>query len=476
MKITTACILPALMNLYAISAVAQGVTGTWKGPVTNPQGDAQVLIFFLKADGNKVTGTVTATGEPQPIENGKVDGDALSFELVRTRGSGETVRITVAAKVSDNQMQGSATMAGGPTLLFALTRVPAGSADVAPQIVTAQTTDTGPPNPKGSDPRPADAQTAILAAFDKYDVVAGLGVTNKDTDDLILALIRNPAFAAKVNDIAVECSNSLYQPILDRYIAGDDVPLSAVRPVWRNTTQPSCGFSAFYEELFPLVRRINGMLPPERRLRMLACDPPIDWSRITKPDDARPFQARDRNIAAVLESEVLAKHRKALVLYGINHVRHGLNTAVGMYEARYRNLTFVVADYHGFGEGTPLAQFNDVLEKRMTSWPVPSLVPMQDSWLADLPCTYFDGDLPGSNCRGYPGVDALLYVGPRDLLLYEPIPAGIALDTAYMSELRRRAAAVGRPNGLSNPDPRLEQEARWSVFLYTPPTKKQPEQ
>jgi hypothetical protein len=476
MTIRRAGILPALMTLFAASASAQGVTGTWHGPVTDPGGNSQTLTFVLKAAGNAVSGTVTVNGDPQPIVDGRLKGDSLSFALVRIRGGGDTMRISFAATVAGDRMQGSATMADGPTLPFTLTRVPAGAAGVASQVAAAAPNDTGPPNPKGSDPTPVDAQRAILAAFDTYDVVAGLGVTNKDTDDLILALIRNPAFAAKVNDIAVECSNSLYQPILDRYIAGEDVPIAAVRPVWRNTTQPSCGFSAFYEELFPLVRRINQTLPPERRLRMLACDPPIDWSKITKPDDARPFSDRDQSIAAVMEREVLAKHRKALMLYGIGHVRHGTRTAVGRYEARYPHVTLIVVDYHGFGEGTPLARFNDALEKRMTSWPVSSLVPMQGSWLADLPCTYFDGDLPGSNCRGYPGVDALLYVGPRDLMLYEPIPAGIALDTAYMSEIRRRAAVTGNPNGPWNPDKKLEQEALWSVFLYNPPTNKPPGQ
>lgn len=185
---------------------------------------------------------------------------------------------------------------------------------------------------------------------------------------------------------------------------------------------------------------------------------------------------RDQSIAAVMEREVLAKHRKALMLFGISHMRYGINTSVGIYEARYPHSTYVVADYHGFGEGTPLARFNDVLEKRMTSWPVPSLVPIEDSWLTDLPCVYFDENLSRGDCRGYPGVDALLYVGPRDLLLYEPVPAGIALDTAYMSEVRRRAAVTGKPNGLWNPDKRLEQEALWSVFLYNPPTNRPPRQ
>jgi hypothetical protein len=41
----------------------------------------------------------------------------------------------------------------------------------------------------------------------------------QDLDNLILTLIRTPVFSEKVNDIEFECGNSLYQPVLDRYIA-----------------------------------------------------------------------------------------------------------------------------------------------------------------------------------------------------------------------------------------------------------------
>jgi len=140
-----------------------------------------------------------------------------------------------------------------------------------------------PPRPTltGNDPKPQDATKAILAAFGKYEVV-GMGAAhgNQDLDQFILNLIRDPELPGKVNDIVVECGNSLYQPILDRYIAGDDVPLDQARQVWRNTTQPMCSVSGFYEELFPLVRRINQRLPPERRFRVVAADPPVDWSKI----------------------------------------------------------------------------------------------------------------------------------------------------------------------------------------------------
>jgi len=49
--------------------------------------------------------------------------------------------------------------------------------------------------------------------------------------------------------------------VLDLYIAGEQVSYAEVAQVWRNTTQPMCGQSAFYEQFFPLVRTINQALP-----------------------------------------------------------------------------------------------------------------------------------------------------------------------------------------------------------------------
>src|SRR5579863_2218148 len=164
-------------------------------------------------------------------------------------------------------------------------------------------------------PRPA--VSPILEAFDKYEVV-GMPEAHglKDVDDFILALIRNPAFPEKVNDIAVECGNSLYQPILDRYIAGEQVPFLEVQKAWRNTTQPMCGISGFFEQFFPLVRAINQKLPLEHRLRVLTGDPPIDWQQVKSAADVRKFGSRNPTIASVMEKEVLAKHHKALMLFG----------------------------------------------------------------------------------------------------------------------------------------------------------------
>ena len=97
--------------------------------------------------------------------------------------------------------------------------------------------------------QPEAAMPAVLRLFETYQVVAMHSAHGmKDLDDFILALIRNPELPNAVNDIVVECGNSLYQPVLDRYIAGEDVPFAEARKVWRNTTGLMCGTSAFFAQ------------------------------------------------------------------------------------------------------------------------------------------------------------------------------------------------------------------------------------
>ena len=298
------------------------------------------------------------------------------------------------------------------------------------------------------DLKPEDATSAVLAAFDQYEVV-GMGAAhgNKDLDDFILHLIRDPAFPDKVNDVAVECGNSLYQGILDRYIAGDEVPLSDVRQVWRNTTQPMCSVSGFYETLFPLVRRINQRLPAWKRLRVLAGDPPIDWSKVKSASDV--YLDRDATTALVMQKEVLLKHRKALMLFGDFHLFHsnktapvGLESAVQRYEQTFPGLTLVIGSLMVFPDST--GPTDAEWEARMRAWPVPSIVQnIRGTWLADVDRTYFSKM-----------VDAYLYLGPRDLMLVETRAAEIFSNKEYMTELRRRAAIISDETitGQTNPD------------------------
>lgn len=328
-------------------------------------------------------------------------------------------------------------------------------------LAGAAPADTGPTGDTSAagTVHPSDARQAILAAFRKYKMVGGMSPAHgvKDVDDFLLDLVRDPRLPGTVDDIAVECGNSLYQPVLDRYIAGEDVPLTDVRKVWRNTTQPNCGFSTFYEQFFPLVRRMNENLPPAKRIRVLACDPPIDWTKVRSRDDLVPFMDRATTIASVLEREVLSKHRKALMFFGVAHVTHR-GGAAAIYERRYPNSTYVITDHRGF------ARDNDTLEKGMASWPMPSIAPVKGTWLDRLDSSYFEG-FPGK--WGSVSVDAYLYVGRRDLLMRQPRSTKAVLDKNYLAELERRADTLGDPpDSPSRPEMIFTRESQSSTFFF----------
>lgn len=342
---------------------------------------------------------------------------------------------------------------------------------VIPALVLAASCSAGDDPPAAdagrNDAQPLDASAAVLAAFDDYQIVGGFsaGHGNKDTDDFLLDLIRDPRLPGVVDDIVIECGNSLYQDVLDRYIAGDGVPLEDVKKVWRDTTQLGiCGFNTFYEQVVPLVRRVNANLPDEQKLRVLAADPPVDWSQVSSLADMESFGGRDEVIAEVVEREVLNKDRNALMLFGIHHLQHGIgvDSAVQMYEDRgHPDVTYVIGDHFGFADTEGAT--NDELEARMADWPTPSITAIEGSWLAELDSASFH-ESPGTT--GYPGVDAYLYVGPRDTLLREPRSAQAMLDENYVTELERRVAALGESGGPGDPNTQIEQEATAGALMH----------
>jgi hypothetical protein len=183
------------------------------------------------------------------------------------------------------------------------------------------------------------------------------------------------------------------------------------------------------------------------------------------------------------------------MLFGTAHLFHEQNAAVGIYEKDYPGVTLVIADHTGFGNWTPLEQYNRKFEKRMASWPVPSLVlELKGTWLADLLDMTFstgnvtfgvadDSKLPSGPVKAKgtfaelpdPAefkfskmADAYLYLGPRDLLLNEPAPSEVVLDKDYMAELQRRAAIVGGGPMADQTNPKSIFERDSNPFFYDP--------
>ena len=101
----------------AFVAAAADVTGKWTSEQPGRNGGApRVTTYDLKAEGGKLTGTVTAAmgrGEPTPIQitNGKIDGDKISFEVTRDfNGTPFTTKYEFTAK--GDTMTGKVTRPG----------------------------------------------------------------------------------------------------------------------------------------------------------------------------------------------------------------------------------------------------------------------------------------------------------------------------------------------------------------------------
>jgi hypothetical protein len=233
--------------------------------------------------------------------------------------------------------------------------------------------------------------------------------------------------------------------------------------------QPACGASRFVEQFYPLVRALNQKLPPERRLRVLAGDPPIDWDQIKSFDDTIRLVHRDQGIASVMETEVLSKHRKALMLFGTFHLMHGTGaSAVSLYEKDYPNRTFVISDLGYFD--TDLRSLSD---SKFVKWPIPALARAKGTWQGALDLSYFlppPTRITEEDCavhHEFPKVlqrpmqdlvDAFLYLGPQDLRLREKLPADIALDPSYRAELQRGGAMLGFPDAASQTPKDFDQQ------------------
>src|SRR6266496_4330522 len=80
-----------------------------------------------------------------------------------------------------------------------------------------------------ADPAPQNASAVVLRAFETHDIVT-LGEIhwNKQEYEWLQSLVANPEFADRVDDVVMEFGNSLYQKSVDRYIAGEPVPIEKV--------------------------------------------------------------------------------------------------------------------------------------------------------------------------------------------------------------------------------------------------------
>lgn len=97
--------LTALLGVFALAASAADVTGKWTAQVPGRGGNMQDNTFVFKADGAKLTGTLDGgRGGPVEITDGKVDGDTVTFTVVRNF-NGNEIKQTFKGTVSGGEIK-----------------------------------------------------------------------------------------------------------------------------------------------------------------------------------------------------------------------------------------------------------------------------------------------------------------------------------------------------------------------------------
>jgi hypothetical protein len=342
-----------------------------------------------------------------------------------------------------------------------------GCAVVAPLKIAAQATDST----AILQPSVTPARDGIFEAFKTHPVVA-LGDSHGLTQemDFYIDLIRDQRFAKEIGNVVVEFGDAAQQKTIDRYVNGEDVPYEQLRRVWSDTVGWGPAVSALsYPDFFAQVRAVNATLDPGKRIHVWLGDPPMDWSAVKTRADVTALSQRNRYPAELIQSQILSKNLKALVIYGTFHF-YGKNSVKGLVEAVYPRAFFVVTPYSGF----PNRNCSANLESNFKGWPTPALAtPVRgtilEKELLSPGCKFREGAVVffppevtdaqkakmtsdwEEQSSGVTG-DAFLYLGATASLTTSSLIPDFYLDTAFRNEMDRRARIMsGSPMHIEAP-------------------------
>ena len=82
--------------LGSVTVLAADFNGKWTAQMESPRG-TQILTFNFHVEGSTLTGSITTRRGDRPIENGKVDGDNISFDQ-NMNFNGNDMKITYTGK------------------------------------------------------------------------------------------------------------------------------------------------------------------------------------------------------------------------------------------------------------------------------------------------------------------------------------------------------------------------------------------
>jgi hypothetical protein len=99
--------------LAALAALGANVDGKWVYEMQGRDGQKMERSMTLKAEGDKLTGTMAGRQGDRPIENGTIKGDEFSFDMTMNMG-GESRKMTYKGKVVGDELKLTIDTPGGP--------------------------------------------------------------------------------------------------------------------------------------------------------------------------------------------------------------------------------------------------------------------------------------------------------------------------------------------------------------------------
>ena len=305
----------------------------------------------------------------------------------------------------------------------------------------------------------------IAKQYDKHPLIMmGEWHRNAQQHVFLRELIRDPAFICRTDDIVIEFGNSRLQPIADAWASGKDVSEADLQSMWRETDVMFAWNSPMYRQFYETVREVNQKHTCPHPVRLVLGDPPIDWSKVMTAKAFEPFGERDEFYAGLVEREVLARHRRALLISGELHALRKLPphekddgdtfsepTVVQLIDKKHPGALFTIsmvttpAAAEALKMGAP-PSFRVVHGSELEHADFGLIAP---AWKA-TPIVVngkHDWKLDPSNRWPHMGkvVDGIVYLGGDETRTFPP--PTIYLEPAYQEQLRKRAAIIKEYNG-----------------------------
>jgi len=317
-------------------------------------------------------------------------------------------------------------------------------------------------NGQSADADPGEKALAhVRWALERYPIVL-MGEGNHlaaEPHEVLRRILSDDRIMETLDVVIVEFATATHQDVLDAFIRGEDVPIDELSAVWRNTsTSPIAPWdSPLYLAFLETVRDANRRLPPGRKVRVIAGDPPVDWPSIeTGEDYRRAIRPRDPYVAGIAMEQAFGLGKRVLVVYGGGHL---MRPPMGPGDPRNPITSYILAEHPGtawviefmWPTRTGLAHRIDELvpghayraaEHWSGSPPAPLLFPGTRSLVTD-PET---GEQSWQEVPLYEGLvvrdifDALIYLGLEDRWTTVPPDLDPEKDAAFLAELERRRA------------------------------------